>query len=54
MINNNLFRDLLRYGKIKVDFEAIGRCFRACVFEYHGTKYFVIMVDGEVLKCEEV
>lgn len=37
MIDNNLFRDLLRYGKIKVDFEVkdtIGRYFRVRVFEY--------------------
>ena len=57
MINNNLFRDLLRYGKIKADFEAkdtMGRYIRIRVFEYQEKKYFTVMVDGELLRCEEV
>ena len=57
MIDNNLFRDLLRYGKIKADFEVkeiTGRLFRVRVFEYEGKKYFTVMCDGEVLRCEEV
>lgn len=57
MINNNLFRDLLRYGKIKADFEVkdnMERLFRVRVFGYQEKKYFTVMVDGEVLKCEEV
>ena len=57
MINNNLFRDLLRYGKIKADFEVkdnIGRLFRVRVFEYEGKKYFTVMCDGEVLELKEV
>ena len=57
MINNNLFRDLLRYGKIKADFEVkenTGRLFRVRVFEYQEKKYFTVMVDGEPLRCEEV
>ena len=57
MINNNLFRDLLRYGKIKADFEVkdtMGRYFRVRVFEYQEKKYFTVMCDGEVLKCEEI
>ena len=57
MVNTNLFRDLLRYGKIKADFEvkdAMGRYFRIRVFEYDGKKYFTVMCDGEPLMCEEV
>ena len=57
MVNTNLFRDLLRYGKIKADFEVkdtMGRYFRVRVFEYEGKKYFTVMVDGEALRCEEV
>ena len=57
MIDNNLFRDLLRYGKIKADFEVkdnMGRLFRVRVFEYQEKKYFTVMCDGESLRCEEV
>ena len=57
MINNNLFRDLLRYGKIKADFEVkenTGRLFRVRVFEYQEKKYFTVMVDGEPLELKEV
>ena len=57
MIDNNLFRDLLRYGKIKADFEVkenTGRLFRVRVFECQEKKYFTVMCDGEVLRCEEV
>ena len=57
MIDNNLFRDLLRYGKIKADFEVkdtMGRYFRVRVFEYQEKKYFTVMCDGEPLRCEEV
>lgn len=57
MIDNNLFRDLLRYGKIKADFEVADgfwRYYRVRVFEYQEKKYFTVMCDGEVLRCEEV
>ena len=57
MVNTNLFHDLLRYGKMKADFEVkdnMGRLFRVRVFEYEGQKYFTVMCDGEVLRCEEV
>ena len=57
MIDNNLFRDLLRYGKMKADFEVkenTGRLFRVRVFEYENKKYFTVMCDGEPLRCEEV
>ena len=57
MINNYLFRDLLQYGKIKADFEVkdtMGRYFRVRVFEYQDKKYFTVMCDGELLRCEEV
>ena len=56
-VNTNLFRNLLRYGKIKADFEVkdtMGRYFRVRVFEYEGKKYFTVMCDGEPLRCEEV
>lgn len=57
MINNNLFRDLLRYGKIKADFEVkdtMGRYFRVRVFEYQEKKYFTVMCDGGLLELKEV
>lgn len=57
MVNTNLFRDLLRYGKIKSDFEVkdnMGRLFRVRVFEYQEKKYFTVMCDGEQLRGEEV
>ena len=57
MVNNNFFRDLLRYGKMKSDFEVkenTGRLFRVRVFEYQDKKYFTVMCDGELLRCEEV
>ena len=57
MINDNLFRDLLRYGTIKSDFEvrdSMGRYFRVRVIEYQGKKYFTVMCDGEPLRCDEV
>ena len=57
MINNNLFRDLLRYGKMKADFEVkdtMGRYFRVRVFEYQEKKYFTVIVDGEPLELKEV
>ena len=57
MVNTNLFRDLLRYGKIKADFETLsryGHFFRVRVIEYENKKYFTVMADGEPLRCEEV
>lgn len=57
MVNTDLFRDLLRYGKIKSDFEVkdtMGRYFRVRVFEYQEKKYFTVMCDGGMLRCEEV
>lgn len=59
MINTNLFRDLLRYGKIKADFDNTAidveaEYIRVRVFEYQGKKYFTVMCGGEVLRCEEV
>ena len=57
MVNTNLFCDLLRYGKIKADFEVkdnMGRLFRVRVFEYQEKKYFTVMCDGEALELKEV
>ena len=57
MINNNLFRDLLRYGKMKADFEVkenTGRLFRVRVFEYQEKNYFTVICDGEWLELKEV
>ena len=57
MVNKNLFCNLLRYGKIKADFEVkenTGRLFRVRVFEYQEKKYFTVMCDGEPLECKEV
>ena len=57
MISKNLFRDLLRYGKIKADFEVADgfwRYYRVRVFEYQEKKYFTVMCDGEPLELKEV
>ena len=57
MIYNSFLRDLLRYGKIKADFEVkdtMGRYFRVRVFEYQEKKYFTVMCDGEPLELKEV
>lgn len=57
VINKNIFCDLLRYGKIKADFEVkdnMGRLFRVRVFEYKEKKYFTVMCDGEPLESKEV
>jgi hypothetical protein len=57
MVNNNLFLNLCRYGKIKADFEVkdtMGRYFRVRVFEYQDKKYFTVMCDGEPLELKEV
>lgn len=57
MVNTNLFRDLLKYGKIKADFEVkenTKRLFRVRVFEYQEKKYFTVMCDGEPLELKEV
>ena len=57
MTKEDMMHDLLRYGKIKADFEVkdmMGRYFRVRVFEYQEKKYFTVMCDGEPLRCEEV
>jgi hypothetical protein len=57
MDKEEMMHDLLRYGKIKADFEVkdtMDRYFCVRVFEYQDKKYFTVMCDGEVLKCEEV
>jgi hypothetical protein len=57
MTKEDMMHDLVRYGKIKADFEAkdtMGRYFRVRVFEYQEKKYFTVMCDGELLRCEEV
>lgn len=57
MIDNNLFRNLIRYGKIKADFEVednMERLFRVRVFEYQDKKYFTVMCDGGMLELKEV
>lgn len=57
MIDNSFFHDLLRYGKIKSDFEvkdSMGRWFRVRVFEYEEKKFFTVMCNGELLELKEV
>ena len=58
MINNNLFRDLLRYGKIKADFEAkdtMGRYIRIRVFEYQEKKQYIKKDEnGEAVTYTEI
>lgn len=57
MIDNNLFRDLFRYGTIKCDCDIqdkSGRFIRVCIFKLDNKTYLTVMCNGEVLKCEEV
>ena len=57
MIDNNLFRDLLRYGTIKRDCDLQdkwGRFIRVCIYELDDKTYLIVMCNGEVLKCEEI
>ena len=56
MENEKLFQDLLRYGKIKADFEhkdGYGNWFRSRVIEYNGCYYFTVMCNGEPLKIQQ-
>ena len=57
MTKEDMMHNLVRYGKIKADFEVkdtMGRYFRVRVFEYQEKKYFTVMCNGEALRCEEV
>jgi hypothetical protein len=57
MTKEDMMHNLVRYGKIKADFEVkdnMGRLFRVRVFEHQEKKYFTVMCNGEVLRCEEV
>ena len=57
MINKEFFRDVIRYGIIKSDFEcrdSAGRLYRVRVIEYTEKKYFVIQCNGEPLELKEV
>ena len=57
MVNSELFRDVIRYGIIKSDFECrdkLDRLYRVRVVEYTGKKYFTVMCNGEPLELCEV
>ena len=59
MTKEDMMHDLVRYGKIKADFDNTAidveaEYIRVRVFEYQGKKYFTVMCDGEPLRCEEV
>ena len=57
MIDTNFFRDIIRYGIIKSDFECrdtLGRLYRVRVIEYTEKKYFTIQCNGEPLELKEV
>ena len=57
MINTEFFRDVIRYGIIKSDFECrdtLGRLYRVRVVEYTEKKYFTVMCNGEPLELKEV
>lgn len=52
-----LYRDLLRYGTIKANYEVydgFSNFYRFQVFELMGKKYFTVMCNGSVLRCEEI
>lgn len=57
MKKEEMMHNLVRYGKIKNDFECkdgFGNWFRFRVIEYKDTNYFTVMCNGEVLRCEEI
>ena len=57
MTKEDMMHDLVRYGKMKENFEVkdiMGRYFRVRVFEHQEKKFFTVMCNGEVLRCEEV
>lgn len=57
MVNKEFFRDVIRYGIIKSDFECgdtLGRLYRVRVVEYTEKKYFTVMCDGQPLELKEV
>ena len=57
MINKEFFRDVIRYGIIKSDFECrdtLGRLYRVRVVEYTEKKYFIVQSNGEPLEMKEV
>jgi hypothetical protein len=52
-----LFKELLRYGTIKADYEiydGFTNFYHIRVFDLCGKKYFTAMCNGEVVRCEEV
>ena len=57
MINKEFFRDVIRYGIIKSDFECrdtLGRLYRVRVVEYTEKKYFIVQCNGDPLELIEV
>lgn len=57
MEGNSLFKELLRYGAVKSNYEVydgFSNFYRFRVFELMGKKYFTVMCNGEPLRCEEV
>ena len=57
MINKEFFRDVIRYGITKSDFECrdtLGRLYRVRVIEYTEKKYFIVQCNGEPLELKEV
>ena len=56
MKQENLSKDLLRYGIIKADVETEEKSGyrRVRVVEYEGKKYFHHMFNGELIECYEV
>ena len=59
MVDSKLFRDLLRYGEIKADFDNTdldldAEYIRVRVFEHGNKKYFAVMCDGEFIELKEL
>ena len=57
MISKEFFRDVIRYGIIKSDFECrdtLGRLYRVRVVEYTEKKYFIVQCNGDPLEMKEV
>lgn len=56
MTTENQYHELTRYGNIKADVSGSGYSgeYRIMVFEYFATKWFMHLVNGDIVLIKEV
>lgn len=56
MTTENQYRELRKYGNIKVEVSGYGLSgdYRTTVYQYCGTKWFCHLVNGEIMCIQEV